>query len=241
MGQSTNLEIERQMTEARHARDLDTLVELALEAFTEDCNEEDLLAWVSRVVYEEDLAAAFDVIPQFVKDFPNSRHGVRVLLADIHAEAGEVDRCTLEARHYLAMLDRDGGLAEACADPSVADSVMQALRLLTLAYTAAGARTYSQEIFAYAISLADDPASVLNFEQGIADLERQLHEFDYRESDFYWRAFLREGENYAEVAKACDEVGLPALRERVDFIHSLFAGDPDYELPQGEPVLLMTD
>ncbi|MCA8955734.1 MAG: hypothetical protein KDC87_06660 [Planctomycetes bacterium] len=237
MANAATAEQERLITQARDCGDRDALARLALDALASDCTDEEHLAWVSSVVYEEDLVEALDVIAGFLDHFPESRKGVRVYLADLYAQQGQLDKATLEARAYLAHVHGSGGLEEACQDPLMANWVLQAMQLLSSAYTAAGARTYSQRVFTHAISLSDDAAWTLTFEQGIQDIERELHAFDCREVDYYWRSFMERGDNFEKVLQACSEANLPIMAERVRAIHTRFTVQPGSKLPSNEMVM----
>jgi hypothetical protein len=122
-----------------------------------------------------------------------------------------------------------------------ADWVLQALQLVATGYSLAGARTYSETIYAHGISLTDDPAWALEFEQAIQQTECELEELDHREADYFWRSFLASGENYAGVRQACIETGRPALAERVRIIDAMFGADPVFRLPELEFLLLVGD
>ena len=238
MDTSDDHDLLRTITAAREAGDMEQLAQMAMAAFADGFEGEELgeelLAWVSQVVYEEDLSEAFSVIPKFVTHFPHSRHGVRVYLADSHAERGEFDQATAEARAYLREVAGGAGLEAACQDSVVADWVLQAIQLLGTGYCFAGARTYGQEIYAHGISLSDDQGWKLSFEQAILQTERELNELDFREADFYWRKFLSTGERFEEVSRACDEMQMPSLKARMAALKDYLDTHSVEELPEFE-------
>lgn len=139
---------------ARAARDLETLDRVAAAAFAGGCEDEDTLAWISQVAYEEELDSAVALLASFLSRFPETRHQVRVLQADAYAAIGLPDTCTAAARTFLAAHARAGDMVVACRNRRVADGVLHAMQLLTLGYVAAGARSYAQGVLTRAISLS---------------------------------------------------------------------------------------
>src|SRR5437870_4333545 len=83
----------------------------ARHAFNDPALDEEPLAWVAAMMYENSIRSAFDLLETFVDRFPESLHLGRIYLADALAQAGQFDTATDHARIYLRQAQEHGAFA----------------------------------------------------------------------------------------------------------------------------------
>ena len=194
---------------------------------------EDLLAFYACNLFERELPDAYNLLCDFIDRFPGSAHLPRVYRADLLAQAGEIDHATHDARIYLRQMKDAGAFPKLETYHIVRYGVTKAFLLLTAAYTELGARSYSQRVLKYALSLTLDP----KFEGIKVENARLLDELkmhDNQEINQRWESFFASGRFASDLHKLAQERRYPILAKRVDLLENNFRLHPNYQLDDEE-------
>lgn len=219
--------------------DFDSIEDLARQAFAEASADEGGLAWIAGVIFEKDIATAFDLVDQFVKRFPESRHIIRVYMADLWARVGRFDLATDHARIYLRIA-RDAGILEDVAGTKIlAEGVGRAFLLLTCVYTECGARSYSRRLLQFALRHKLDAKWIERYRREIEHLDGELENPKNQPIDDMWEAFFTNGSHAKELYDLAMNRGFEYLAQRIDLIEGNHRFNQGYLVDESEMLQLV--
>ncbi|MBL8521532.1 MAG: hypothetical protein JNK75_12820 [Betaproteobacteria bacterium] len=221
---------------ALRAGDAEAAESAARAAFADPAAGEDDLAPIAGLIFESGFHPAFDLVEGFVERFPDSVHGIRAYLADLHAQSGNFDRATVEARIYLRLVRDRGLLPKLDAVRIVQAAASRAFLLLTAAYTELGARSYSARVLDLAQKFALDPEWRETLVAERSRLADELADPAVRAADVRWEAFFAGGRQSGSLIEECLGRGYPAMAQRLDLIEAQFRFDPAFRC--GGPEIL---
>ena len=205
---------------------------LSNEAFENEAENEDLLAFVSAIIFEKQIWNCTELIHRFVNKFPNSLHGIRIYFSDLLSKQRNYDAATTEARIYLRIAKENNQL-EKPFNNIISNSIGKGFLLLTSAYTEIGARNYSKKVLEIGKKFVNEYwINIYNNE--INTLNGELNNKANTEINQKWDAFFDEGDFSTELFELCKTLKFNDLAKRVDLIESQFRFDTDYKVNENE-------
>lgn len=175
----------------------------------------------------------------FLQEFPDSISPVKVELAANLANQEQYDSASQYSREYLRVV-RDGGHLDNLAGMPIARrGTSRALLLLTSAYTHCGARSHSERVIRYALSLPTDPGFHGAYNNEMARLQGELADSAARALDARWEEFFATGAGMAELATHCENRGCPLLAKRLELSELNFRMKPDHRPTMSDEMLLV--
>jgi hypothetical protein len=205
---------------------------LSNEAFENEAENEDLLAFVSAIIFEKQIWNCTELIHRFVNKFPNSLHGIRIYFSDLLSKQRNYDAATTEARIYLRIAKENNQL-EKPFNNIISNSIGKGFLLLTSAYTEIGARNYSKKVLEIGKKFVNEYwINIYNNE--INTLKGELNNKANTEINQKWDAFFDEGDFATELFELCKTSKFNDLAKRVDLIESQFRFETDYKVNENE-------
>jgi hypothetical protein len=221
-----------EILKALEKNDLTQVVKLSESAFDKEPQNEELLSYVSAIIFEKQIWSAVKLIPEFVNRFPYSLHAIRIYFADILSRQNRFDASTTEARIYLRLV-KDNNLLENCSNDIIKNSIGQGFLFLTSAYTSIGARSYSSRVLKLGSKYVSDYWKNI-YSDELKMIDKELQETNNRESDSKWEDFFNTGNNSDSLFKLAKNSGFDDLSKRVDLIESNFRFNSSYKVNELE-------
>ncbi|MGC0118608.1 hypothetical protein [Pseudoalteromonas piscicida] len=222
------------LTKGQHQK----YVELVKKA-TNELSDENTLAKLVGLIFENDIVEGFWLIEDFVNKHPNSLHIIRVYLSDLWARQGKFDEAANEARIYLWMLNETGLLTSNLDNPILLEGIARSLLLLTSVYTEAGARSYSIRVLQRGFSLRLAQHWKEHFKKEQRKLESELKEASCNKSDLDWEQFFGTGNCFVNIEKICEIKRFNYLQKRVELISNNFKFNSSYKVDEREQLMLV--
>jgi len=226
----------------RHALDSNQVAEaqrIATEAFSLKQADEEMLAWISSVLYERGVSCAPDFLEQFVQRHPSSLHLPRVYLADALSQNDSYDLATDHARTYLRLSKDAGVFTDLGSRRILREGVSKAHLLMTAAYTELGSRSYSERLLRHGLNLGmtEKWTQTINDELNrLATEKRNAKELDM---DHQWEKFYSTGEGASPLHEMCIANRYPLMAKRIDLIESNFRWNSSFTLDDNEMLMLV--
>lgn len=212
--------------------ELANIEKLSFEAFQNEPENEDLLAFVSAIIFEKQIWSCAELIQRFVIKFPSSLHGIRIYFSDLLSKQKNYDKATTEARIYLRIAKENNQL-EKPINKIVENSISKGFLLLTSAYTEIGARSYSKKVLEIGKKFVDDYWKNIYINE-INTLNTELTNKSNFEIDQKWETFFNNGSFSTELFDLCTNSKFNDLAKRIDLIEGQFRFDKDYKVNENE-------
>lgn len=225
-------DFKNEILKALEIKDFTQVVKLSESAFDKEPQNEELLAFVSAIIFEKQIWNAVKLIPEFVNRFPNSLHAIRIYFADILSRQNKFDSSTTEARIYLRLV-KDNNLLENCSNDIINNSIGHGFLFLTSAYTTIGARSYSTRVLELGSKFVSDYWKNI-YSDELKTIDKELKEPNNQESDSLWEIFFKTGKNADLLFKLAKDSGFEDLSKRIDLIESNFRFNSDYKVNELE-------
>lgn len=229
-------EYEKLFTNALESGDVATALAIAQQAFVEEPENENLLAWMCGNICEKQIPGGESLIVQFVDDFPSSLHPMRLYLSGMLLSQNQFDSASNEARIYLHMLKKEGifhSPEKIAQNALLAEVVGRAFIQLTSVYTEAGARSYSKRALEYgSVFVSDYWKNVYTNEMN--NLAQELENKKLRKLDMQWEEFFQSGKNLKQLIKLCQKQKFVTLEKRIGLIEGKFRYDAQYKVDESE-------
>lgn len=220
--------------------DLNKTIKTLKSAYNANKNDEEMAGWIVGNIYEKNLHQLFDTLPEFVTNFPDSLHAVRIYLADLFARQDNFDLATEHSRKYLRIANDNNALEKLNDFPIIRHAVSRAFLLLTSAYTECGARSYSKRILSNSLKydLEDEWKDATRKE--LIRIDKELQEVQNSEVDSKWENFFANGSNSGDLFNLCSSKGFNQLASRIDLIESNFRFNQSFKISSDEYFKIVT-
>ncbi len=161
-------------------------------------------------------------------------HFGHVQVARLDASMGRYGEASDRARYFLKTIKEKGDFQELGQQTYMPYFVGLAYHILTTAFTAVGAISYSQRVLKFALSLPIAQLSRTDIENELKHLDSELSMPGAREVDHKWERFFSTGENAKELYALCVEAGLQTIADRVSVLETGFRYESGYRLDEQE-------
>lgn len=216
---------------------LSSLELLALEAFHNEPQNENLLAFVAAIVYEKKMWSCMRLVEEFVNRFPGSIHGIRIYFATLLSQQQQFDFAANEARIYLRIA-KEKNQFENPINEIITESINRGFLLLTSVYTHAGARSYSKRVLTVASQQANHQWKEI-YTQEIVTLDNELQEDVHLQTNSMWESFFQSGQFADELFQLCNKHNFKELAKRIDLLENHFRFDDQFTIDESEILKLV--
>jgi hypothetical protein len=234
--------IKKEILDALDKKDFEKIKKLSIKTFEKEPDNEDLLAFICGVIFENQIYDLNDLFFKFRDKFPFSLHPVRVFISELLTHVKKYDDATTESRFYLRTALENKQL-ESPHNEIIKSFVGRAFYLTTCAYTEMGARDYAKNVINYANTILSDKWHNEHWNKVYADeikaLDKELENEENIVINNKWNDFFKTGANANELYDLCTEKDFKDLARRVDLIESNFRFNTEFEVGISEIFMLI--
>ena len=215
-------------------KDLPAAEQAARAAFADPQVSEEVLEWVSGMVYEAGLQNAFELISAFIDRFPHSLGLARIYWADLCLSNTQADEALLHVQQYLR-LARDAGMLEKLGSaPIIRHGVTRAFLYLAAIYASVGARSYALRVIAAGQRYPIQEDLRPFYAEDGDKLRQELALPNNQAADARWETFFKSGAAASDLINVALGKGMHYLAKRLEIITGNFRCNSSYQLTDEE-------